>query len=654
MTTFLFSPTYSYLPAYNQLQYGLQSTNSSRGGFSYLTGVKIDNSLISTLSTQQLPNLTYSTVDIHRIAQTEISYDITFDVIGATSTPESIKSLKVEVGETYNNSIRFNSISVSSGKAVLNLTATPILSINDRVEVLLDDTTYNQYLNNFWKVTNIVGNSITIDADYTNPGVTQSGYIREGREYYDASFNNGSVDITTTNVHKLSAGDTFLLQLDTYAYGLINIATASSPSGITNLQTNVNGVTYSLIGSTVTGSSTASLAAALATEINSYSTDFTAFNNPSDRPFVVYIYSERLTGDLSVGSSFTYSTSGTVNLTATPFSKTPKQGPIGGWNSFNGVWKVRSVLSSTKIATDIPWQFSTITGSQRGSIISLSNYVDSVTAELETKWIMNRTFQYEDFFEYVNPPLALTEDPRTCISFSDWNDFGVVDIMTLIGPTGSAVTSFTMRVTYPVGGAFFDYVYPLQIVKGNKEPRVSFGVGPANLNPLSTTFSTTKPESYNITIYDDFGNIFYNKNFCYKCRTKTYYRLKWLNPLGGWDFYDFNYADRTISGEKETFYRAIGSVKGNTWVKSNGERGLTVYDNRTFDNYLFYTDLLKRDEAEWLSGLFNSPEVYLLEGSLLKPIIITGEEFIRFGEANKVRQLQFEARLAYNNITQVN
>jgi hypothetical protein len=49
-----------------------------------------------------------------------------------------------------------------------------------------------------------------------------------------------------------------------------------------------------------------------------------------------------------------------------------------------------------------------------------------------------------------------------------------------------------------------------------------------------------------------------------------------------------------------------------------------------------------------------SPEVYLLEGSLLKPIVITNEEFVRFGEANKVRQLQFEARLAYNNITQVN
>ena len=654
MATFLFSPTYSYLPAYNQLQYGLQSTNSSRGGFSYLTGVKIDNLLISTLSTQQLPNLTYSTVDIHRIAQTEISYDITYNVIGATSTPESIKTLKVEVGETYNNSVRFNSIGISSGKAVLNLTATPILSVNDRVEVLLDDNTYNQYLNNFWKVTNISGNAVTIDADYTNPGVTQSGYIKEGREFYDASFNNGSVDITTTNNHRLSAGDTFLLQLDTYAYGLINIATASSPSGITNLQTNVNSVTYSLIGSTVTGSSTASLAAALAAEINSFSTDFTAFNNPSDRPFVVYIYSERLTGDLSVGSSFTFSTSGTVNLTATPFSKTPKQGPIGGWNSFNGVWKVKSVLSATKISTDIPWQFSTITGSQRGSIISLSNYVDSVGAESETKWIMNRTFQYEDFFQYVNPPLALTEDPRTCIPFSDWNDFGVVDIMTLLGPTGSAVTSFTMRVTHPLGGSFFDYIYPLQIIKGNKEPRVSFGVGPANLNPLSSTFSTTKPQSYNITIYDNFGNIFYNKNFCYKCRTKNYYRLKWLNPLGGWDFYDFNYADRTISGEKETFYRAIGSVKGNNWVKSGGERGLTVYDNRTFDNYLFYTDLLKRDEADWLSGLFNSPEVYLLEGSILKPIIIVGEEFIRFGEANKVRQLQFEARLAYNNITQVN
>lgn len=655
MANFLFSPTYSYLPAYNQLQYGLTSTRSNRGNFSYLTGVKVNNTLISTLSTQQLPNLTYSTVDIHRIAATEISYDLNFNILGATSTPNSIKTLNVELGQTYNNSIKFNSISISSGKAVLNLTDTPILSTGDRVEVQLDDTTNNQYLNNFWEVTAIAGNSITIDADYVNPGFTQSGFIKEGRQYYDASFNNGSVDITTTNAHNFVAGDSFLLQLDSYAFAYIEVNSLTGTPTINTLLTNVNGVTYSLIGTSVSGSTTASIANNLAATINYFAPpNFTAFNNPLDRPWVVYIYSSRLAGDLTIGSALTFSTTGTIGLSASQFSKTPRQGAIGGWNSFSGIWKVKSVLSSTKFSTEIPWQFNTITGSQRGSIISLSNYTNFPLVETSDKWLMNHTFQYEDFFNYIDPPLFLTEDPRDCVPFSNWTDFQSIDIMTLLGPATSSVAHFTMRVTYPLGGTFSDYRYDLQAIKGSPEPRITFGVGPANIGGLFSTFSATNPETYNVTIYDNFGNIFYNKNFCYKCRTKAYYRLKWLNPLGGWDFYDFNYADRTIEGSKESFYRAIGSVKNNTWVKSNGERGLTVYDNRTFDKFLFYTDLLKRNEAEWLSGLFNSPEVYLLEGSLLKPIVIINEEFVRFGEANKVRQLQFEARLAYNNITQVN
>jgi len=127
-----------------------------------------------------------------------------------------------------------------------------------------------------------------------------------------------------------------------------------------------------------------------------------------------------------------------------------------------------------------------------------------------------------------------------------------------------------------------------------------------------------------------------------------------LNKWGAWDFYDFNFADRSVEGEKESFYRAIGDYNGSSWIKSPGERGLTVYDNRTFNKFLFYTDLLKSNEAEWLISLFNSPEVYLLDGSNIKPIIITNEELIRFNQNNKVRQLQFEARLAYNNITQIN
>lgn len=664
MSNFIFQPNGLYYPAYNQLQFGLQSTNSSRGSFRYLLDVYVDDFLLSTLSSNNLPGSTYSNIDVRRIAQTALTYDLNYNVIGATYTPNSIKTFRVESGETYDNVQRIVSIATSStapyvGWTTITLPDTSRLAAGDRIEIEIDSLT-NTYLNSLWKVVNKAGNVITIDDNTLTPFTfTQSGTVREGREYYDASFNSGKVDITTTNAHQLNSGDEFLLQLDPWAFTLVEVTNVGGTPQVINLTTNVNGVTYSLISSPVSGTTTASVAFNMAAQINSVNPlKFTAFQNPSDRPYVFYIYSSRGEGDITVGADLTFTTSGTIGLTWSQFRKTPSAGPIGGWNGFSGYWKVGVSQSTTSFTTDIPWQNSTITGSQRGSIIPFSNYITKDVQTIGDKWIMNHTFQYENFFDYPNPDTILVEDPRgetgSCIPFSDWSDFHTIDIMTLLGPTGSNVTSFTMRTTYPIGGQFFDYVRSLNIIKGNKEPRLTFGVGPGNLSPLSTTFSTTKPESYRVEIFDNFGNLFYKRDFCYKCRNKEYFRVMWLNKWGAFDYFDFNYSDRSVEGEKETFYRTLGRFDGSKWSKGDGERGLTVYDNRTFDKYLFYTDLLKRNEGEWLVSLFKSPEVYLLTADGLLPIIITNEEVFRFNPGNKVRQLQFEARVAVNNITQIN
>lgn len=663
MAQFLFNPTQSYLPAYNQLQFGMTSPNYTRGSFAYLTDILIDNLPLATLQSNNVPGETFSNVDIHRVASTSLSYDLNAGAIGATGQANSVKRLKVKLGETYNWTINILGItqSVSSpyiGWTDLILPDTSDIRVGDRVEIQLDDSLTTPYLNDFWRVVNKTSTRITIDDNaWTYPGFTQSGKAKICNEFYDASFNfnDGTTILHTATAHGLATGDTFLLNLDPYAFTTVQITNVSGTPQITSLTTNVAGTTYSLISSAVAGTSTASVAFNLAAQINASSNPiFSAYQNPNDRPFVLYIYSSRQMGDAAVGATLNISTSGTISLTHSTFRKGAQAGPIGGWNSFSGIWKAKGIPTSTTITTDIPWQNSTITGSQRGSLQSFSNKVVKDLDIIGDKWIMNMRFDYEDFFNYPQPPLALTQDPRPCIPYSDFGDMMSIDIMTLLGPTGSAVSSFVMRTTYPIGGVFFDYNYTLGLYKGEKEPRVSFGVGPGNLSALSATFSATQSKSYNITIYDNFGNIFYNQDFCFKCRTSEYWRIMWLNKWGGFDFYDFNWSDRSVEGERETFYRAIGSYNGTSWQRGNGERGLTVYDNRTFDKYLFYTDLLSRDEGEWLVNILRSPEVYLVNGATFTPIIITNEEVFRFNAGNKIRQIQFEARLAYNNISQVN
>lgn len=663
MAQFIFNPTQSYLPVYNQLQFGMTSNNYTRGGFAYLTEVLVDNLPLSTLQSTNGPGETFSNVDIHRVASTALTYDLNAAIIGATYTPNSIKRLSVELGETYGRILNILGITQSAtapyvGWTQLNVADTTDIRVGERVEIQLDDSSTTPYLNDFWRVVNKTLTSITIDDDlWIYPNFTQTGKIKIASEFFDASFNggDGTTILQTATAHGINPGDTFLLNLDPYAFATIEITNVVGTPQVNTLTTTVGGITYSLISSAVAATSTASMAFNLAAQINATAPlDFTAYQNPLDRPFVLYIYSRRQRGDATVGATLSITTTGTISLTQSVFKKVSSSGPIGGWNSFSGIWKAKTTPTDTTITTDIPWQNSTITGSQRGSLLGFNNIVKENQDVIGDKWIMNHYFDYEDFFNYPLPPLALTEDPRDCQPFSDWDEVQSIDIMTLLGPTGSAVSGFTMRTTYPIGGAFFDYNYTLGVVKGDKEPRISFGVGPGNLAPLSTTFSTLKPTSYNITIYDNFGNIFYNQDFCYVCKSNEWWRVMWLNKWGAFDFYNFSWSDRSVEGDKNSFYRAIGRYNGTSWVKDNGERGLTTYDTRTFDKWLFYTDLLKRNEGEWLLSLFKSPEVYLVKGSQFIPIIITNREVFRFNAGNKIRQMQFEARLAYNNISQIN
>jgi len=446
MAQFIFNPTQSYLPAYNQLQYGFVSTNYTKSGFSYLLDVIVGGQTVSTLTSNNVPGKTWSNIDIHRVASTELSYDLNFDVAGAQFTPNSIKKLELKLGERYNNihsiiGLTAMSSGTFNGYTEIELSDATDISVNDRIEIKLSDDINNTHLNTFWKVLNKSGDNLIIDDDeWQWPGYTQTGTLRNGVEYYDASFNNGSVDIETSTAHNLEAGDTFLLQLDTSAFATINFTAYTPGDSILTLETNFGGVTYSLISASVSGTDANNLANNLTTQINADAPlDFTAFNNPSDNPSVVYVYTRRNKGDIAIGADFDFSTTGIIAYTQSAFSKTPQQGPIGGWNSFSNLWKVKSVLSTTKFSTDIPWQFDTITGSQRGSIINFDTRVRLNTDTLENFWLMNHTFQYDDFFDYPLPPLALIEDPRDCISFSDWSDLQTVDIMTLLGPTGSNI-----------------------------------------------------------------------------------------------------------------------------------------------------------------------------------------------------------------------
>lgn len=104
-------------------------------------------------------------------------------------------------------------------------------------------------------------------------------------------------------------------------------------------------------------------------------------------------------------------------------------------------------------------------------------------------------------------------------------------------------------------------------------------------------------------------------------------RLKFLNRLGAWDYFNFRLVSRDfISSEKQTFKKniPIGYYYGYTF----GSREKTVFNSINKATRKVTSDFINDETATWLAELCTSPEVYELANDevgnkVLLPVIIT-------------------------------
>jgi hypothetical protein len=163
-----------------------------------------------------------------------------------------------------------------------------------------------------------------------------------------------------------------------------------------------------------------------------------------------------------------------------------------------------------------------------------------------------------------------------------------------------------------------------------------FGCGPKNLNltevlnglcyqykvyPIKYTSTTNL---YTPTIEGDIWTFNITD-----CNCKPNIKLMWLNELGGIDYFTLDgRIDKSRNIEKSNFRRKLKSYKsGNGYTFNYGERGLTTYNTKSDDAYVARTKFLTQSELDWLSYIYESPEVYILKdnGDMI-PITITNTD----------------------------
>jgi hypothetical protein len=115
-------------------------------------------------------------------------------------------------------------------------------------------------------------------------------------------------------------------------------------------------------------------------------------------------------------------------------------------------------------------------------------------------------------------------------------------------------------------------------------------------------------------------------NISCDCSTKTKYKLMWLNELGGWDFYTFDLgSNKSLVIEKSIYQKKLKEIKSNNaYTYTQGNRGRTTYDTKSTLNYVVRSNFLTQEKIEWLSWLYESPEVYWIDetNNKLHPIVV--------------------------------
>ena len=290
-----------------------------------------------------------------------------------------------------------------------------------------------------------------------------------------------------------------------------------------------------------------------------------------------------------------------------------------------------------------------------------TQYLSLVT---DTKrYIYNSVFDFPDFIEYsqthwliatstqkkflTNAPLSQSVRPETNSWLYFMTDTNIVSKLVLrtYNSSGSLLSSYTLS-------------NPDTDMSNDANRFLRVPAGPAN---AGSAFSTTLDEtigSYTLHLADSGSNII-SEIFTFIINTDitkyTWYRLHFLNKLGGFDSFDFRYVSRSkINVNRANYKKYAGTETGGTWSYASDERGYSQYDTHIRDSITLNSDWITDAQAAWLEELFTSPAVYLERSDCsLVAINISANSFEIQKKANdKLINIQLDFSYTYDRYRQ--
>lgn len=216
--------------------------------------------------------------------------------------------------------------------------------------------------------------------------------------------------------------------------------------------------------------------------------------------------------------------------------------------------------------------------------------------------------------------------------------------------------TFTSQITNP-NESFINSTYTY------KYQRIAVGsYDISNINPsLSSTAgigSALNGASYYTIQLTDSGNP-KSELFTFKlnqeCSKYTPVRVQFLNKLGGYDSFNFNYKSEIKTDvTRENYTKQHHVFTGSSWEYDKASRGNVVYDTITSKGVTINTGYLTDEQSIWMTEeFFVSPVMYIESNNELIAVNIDGRSITRQTSLNdKLIQYTFDLEYALTNIRQ--
>jgi len=129
-----------------------------------------------------------------------------------------------------------------------------------------------------------------------------------------------------------------------------------------------------------------------------------------------------------------------------------------------------------------------------------------------------------------------------------------------------------------------------------------------------------------------------------------YVRFAFINQFGFWDYYNvYNQVKKNTRVDRNDYTRPFIRYEDTVASYNSSDRGKKHYYTEYEDTYSVETNYIDEGVADWLQELFDSPEVFVQEGSEFIPIHIVNTDITLNMTNNRNKLFQYEIQYRYAN-----